>query len=96
VQADPIPARAETNSTGPPPLVCCPNGHSELREAYVTRPSEELLVGMRFEEIAMQNGFADAKIPPKHKRVCQHLSKAGRARNSDLSSIFGLNLRLPE
>jgi len=30
VQADPIPARAKTNSTGSPPLVCSATGHSEI------------------------------------------------------------------
>ena len=36
---DPIPARAETNSTGSPPLVCSANGHSEiLSNWYLGRP----------------------------------------------------------
>ncbi len=39
MQADPIPARAKTNSTGSAPLVCSATGHSEiLSNWYLGKP----------------------------------------------------------
>jgi len=100
VQADPIPARAETNSTGSPPLVCSEKGHSEILSNWYLekRPSRDhesgvddaalrvakLREGIRQENRRCEIGAADLR------RTCARLCHASGGELEQIQFLLGL------
>ena len=64
MQTDPIPARAETNSTGSPPLVCSATGHSETLSS--SRPFGSYRMVARI-EIAEHRHFYKSRVTSQCK-----------------------------